>query len=443
MMASDGHLSSPTRCLWVYDALAVVTEASNLGFASSSKQEIIRARAQVVPRVTWAGLAGKWNRGSDWGKHYGMRIGRRHFLGLGGAVLGSAPSAMAASVGAASLTTEGRAARLNLTLEGPLSWEWRALAEPPRLVLALPGVTWQGPARLGPAGPIASAVFDAEAKALRLNLARPALPRRLPGPAGRLLVEIAPASTDAFAAAARREAPLAQGSAPALPLVVIDPGHGGHDPGAIGRRGTEEKRLTLAAAQALRRKLQEGGKCRVALTRDRDEFISLADRVALARSREAALLISLHADSAPGAKGASVYTLAETASDPLAQALAQRENNADLAGGLSLPSVPPEVQAILLSLMRQETLGDSARFARVAVRELTRAVPVLPKPRREAGFIVLKAPEVPSVLVEMGFLSDPEDEAALRKPEHRALIASSLAKAVEAWLASAPRVAPG
>jgi len=377
------------------------------------------------------------------GKKTGMGIGRRHFLGLGGAVFGGAPSAMAASVGAASLTTEGRAARLALTLEGPLSWEWRALAEPPRLVLSLPGVTWQGPARLGSAGPIASAVFDAEAKALRLNLVRPALPRRLPGPAGRLVVEIAPASTEAFAAASRRDMPLAQGSAPALPLVVIDPGHGGYDPGAIGRRGTEEKRLTLAAAQALRRKLQEGGKCRVAMTRERDEFISLADRVAFARTRDAALLISLHADSAPGAKGASVYTLAETASDPFAAALAQRENNADLAGGLSLPSVPPEVQAILLSLMRQETLGDSARFARVAVRELTRAVSVLHKPRREAGFIVLKAPEVPSVLVEMGFLSDPEDEAALRKPEHRALIATSLARAVETWLATAPRPAPG
>ncbi|MCA4920478.1 MAG: N-acetylmuramoyl-L-alanine amidase, partial [Roseomonas sp.] len=263
------------------------------------------------------------------------------------------------------------------------------------------------------------------------------------GPAGRLLVEIAPASSEAFAAAARRDMPLAPGSAPALPLVVIDPGHGGYDPGAIGRRGTEEKRLTLAAAQALRRNLQEGGKCRVAMTRERDEFISLADRVAFARTREAALLISLHADSAPGAKGASVYTLAETASDPLSEALAQRENNADLAGGLTLPSVPPEVQAILLSLMRQETLGDSARFARVAVRELTRAVDVLPKPRREAGFIVLKAPEVPSVLVEMGFLSDPGDEAALRKPEHRALIAASLARAVETWLPSAPRAAPG
>ncbi|MCA3302103.1 MAG: N-acetylmuramoyl-L-alanine amidase [Roseomonas sp.] len=380
-------------------------------------------------------------------KHDGMGIGRRHFLGLGGVVLGGAKPALAASVNAASLKAEGRVARLSLTLEGPLSWEWRALAEPPRLVLSLPGVTWQGPARLGSAGPVASAVFSAvfddEAKELRLNLARPALPRRLPGPAGRLLVEIAPASSEAFAAAARRDMPLAQGSAPALPLVVIDPGHGGYDPGAIGRRGTEEKRLTLAAAQALRRKLQEGGKCRVAMTRERDEFISLADRVAFARTREAALLISLHADSAPGAKGASVYTLAETASDPLSEALAQRENNADLAGGLSLPSVSPEVQAILLSLMRQETLGDSARFARVAVRELTRAVPILPKPRREAGFIVLKAPEVPSVLVEMGFLSDPEDEAALRKPEHRALIATSLARAVEAWVGSTQRPRPG
>jgi N-acetylmuramoyl-L-alanine amidase len=373
----------------------------------------------------------------------GMGIGRRHFLGLGGVVLGGAQPPLAASIGAASLTTEGRAARLALVLEGPLSWEWRALAEPPRLVLSLPGVTWRGPARLGSAGPVASALFDDEAKELRLNLARPALPRRLPGPAGRLLVEIAPASTEAFAAAARRDMPVAQGSAPALPLVVIDPGHGGYDPGAIGRRGTEEKRLTLAAAQALRRKLQEGGKCRVAMTRERDEFISLADRVAFARTRDAALLISLHADSAPGAKGASVYTLAETASDPFAAALAQRENNADLAGGLSLPSVPPEVQAILLSLMRQETLGDSTRFARVAVRELTRAVPILPKPRREAGFIVLKAPEVPSVLVEMGFLSDPEDEAALRQPEHRALIAASLARAVEAWVGSTQRATSG
>jgi len=364
-------------------------------------------------------------------------------LGLGLGALGGVQPALAASIGAASLTTEGRAARLSLTLEGPFSWQWRAEATPQRLILSLAGADWRGPAQLGPAGPVRAARFDPAAGALTLDLARPALPRRLPSPPGRLQVEIAPASADAFAAATQRETALLQGSAPALPLVVIDPGHGGYDPGAIGRRGTEEKRLTLAAAQVLRRKLQEGGKCRVALTRERDEFISLADRVAFARTREAALLISLHADSAPGAKGASVYTLAEAASDPLSEALAQRENNADLAGGLALPSVPPEVQAILLSLMRQETLGDSARFARVAVRELTRAVPILPKPRREAGFIVLKAPEVPSVLVEMGFLSDPGDEAALRRPEHRALIAASLARAVESWLSAAQRSVPG
>ena len=109
-----------------------------------------------------------------WEKHDRMGIGRRHFLGLGGMVLGSAQPALAGSIGAASLTTEGRAARLALALEGPLSWEWRALAEPPRLLLSLPGVTWRGPARLGSAGPVASALFDDEAKELRLNLARPA-----------------------------------------------------------------------------------------------------------------------------------------------------------------------------------------------------------------------------------------------------------------------------
>ena len=373
----------------------------------------------------------------------GFTLGRRYFLGLGGAILGGAPSAKGAGIATASLTAEGSAARLALTLDGQFSWAWRAFAEPPRLVLSLPGVAWQGPARLGPAGPVLAARFDAAAGELRLELARPALPRRLPGPPGRLLMEIAPSSAADFAAATRLRSPLAQGDTPALPLVVIDPGHGGYDPGAIGRRGTEEKRLTLAAAQALRRKLQEGGKCRVAMTREKDEFISLADRVAFARTREAALLISLHADSAPGGRGASVYTLADAASDPLAEALARRENNADLAGGLTLPSVPPEVQAILLSLMRQETRGDAARFARVAVRELTRNVPILPKPRREGSFIVLKAPEVPSVLVEMGFLSDPSDEAALRKPEHRALIAASLARAVEGWLGTQPRSMPG
>jgi len=219
-----------------------------------------------------------------------------------------------------------------------------------------------------------------------------------------------------------------------LPLVVLDPGHGGRDPGATGAAGTEEKRIVLAAALDLKARLEAAKTCDVVLTRTRDVFIPLGDRVELARRREAALFVSLHADSAPGARGASVYTLSETATDAMSEALARRENRADLAGGLRLPSVSPEVQRILISLMRQETRAGSARLAQLAVRALGEEVALLPNTHREAAFVVLKAPEIPSALVELGFLSDPRDEAALRRPEHRARLATALARAVRHWL---------
>ncbi|MBX6376867.1 MAG: N-acetylmuramoyl-L-alanine amidase, partial [Acetobacteraceae bacterium] len=133
-----------------------------------------------------------------------------------------------------------------------------------------------------------------------------------------------------------------------------------------------------------------------------------------------------------------VYTLSETASDPLSEALARRENLADRAGGLRLPSVSPEVQRILLSLMRQETRAGSLRMARLVVKKLGEAVPLLPNTHRQAGFVVLQAPEVPSVLVEMGFLSHPADEAALRQPAHRKKVARALAQAIGAWLEAGP-----
>ena len=221
-----------------------------------------------------------------------------------------------------------------------------------------------------------------------------------------------------------------------LPLVVLDPGHGGRDPGAIGRAGTQEKRITLAAALELRRRLERSGRCRVLLTRARDVFVPLGTRIDIARRNEAALFLSLHADSAPGARGASVYTLSETASDALAAGLARRENLADRAGGLSLPSVPPEVQRILLSLMRRETRSGSERLARLAVAALEGEVELLPNTHRRAGFVVLKAPDVPAALVEMGFLSHPADEAALNRPDHRARIAAALAEAVLGYLAT-------
>ncbi len=218
--------------------------------------------------------------------------------------------------------------------------------------------------------------------------------------------------------------------------MVLDPGHGGRDPGAIGTEGTQEKRIVLATTLDLKRRLEEARTCRVLLTRSRDVFVPLAERVEIARRRDADLFVSLHADSAPGARGASVYTLSETASDAMSDALARRENRADLAGGLRLPSVSPEVQRILISLMRQETRVGSARLARLAVRELGEEVPLLPNTHREAGFVVLKAPEIPSALVELGFLSDPRDEAALRRPEHRARLAGALARAIGGWLAA-------
>jgi N-acetylmuramoyl-L-alanine amidase len=225
-----------------------------------------------------------------------------------------------------------------------------------------------------------------------------------------------------------------------LPLIVLDPGHGGRDPGTIGGQGTHEKTIVLAAAKELRRVLEASGRCRVAMTRTGDRFVPLGGRVEFARRRQAALFVSMHADSAPGARGASVYTLGNS-SDALSTALANRENLADRAGGLRLPSVSPEVQAILLSLMRAETRTGSAHMARLVVDELGEDVPLLPNTHRQAGFVVLKAPEIPSVLVELGFLSHPLDEAALRRPEHRAKVARALARAVHAWLDQAH--APG
>lgn len=220
--------------------------------------------------------------------------------------------------------------------------------------------------------------------------------------------------------------------------MILDAGHGGRDPGTIGAHGTLEKRITLAATLELRRRLEAGGRCRVELTRSRDVFVPLGDRISLARRRQAALFLSLHADSAPGARGASVYTLSETASDAQSAALARRENAADRAGGQALDSVPPEVGRILQSLMRQETRLGSERLARLAVASLEGEVPLLPNTHRRAGFVVLKAPDVPAALVELGFLSSAADEAALNRPAHRARLTVALAEAVHRFLGARP-----
>lgn len=225
------------------------------------------------------------------------------------------------------------------------------------------------------------------------------------------------------------------------PLVMLDPGHGGKDPGAIGVSGTYEKSVTLAAALELKRQLEIEGRYRVELTRTRDTFIRLDDRVGKAQARGAALFVSMHADALTdhSVRGASVYTLGTTASDAQTAALARRENSADRFGGREWRDMTPEVARILSSLVRRETRVGSVRIAKTLVGSLDRDLPMLPNPDRHASFVVLKAADIPSVLVEMGFMSNPKDEAALRRADHRKMVAGAMKRAIDGYFGASTR----
>lgn len=224
----------------------------------------------------------------------------------------------------------------------------------------------------------------------------------------------------------------------AKPVIVIDPGHGGVDPGAIGVSGVYEKELTLLMARQLKRELDRGGRYHVVLTRDRDIFIPLRERVARARSAGADLFVSLHADALanPGISGASVYTLSEKASDAEAQALAEKENKSDLIAGMDLSHESPEITNILIDLAKRETMNLSAGFAAGVIDELARETRLLRNTHRFAGFAVLKAPDVPSVLVELGYLSNQREEQLLRTPEYRAKLAAALSRSIDRYFVS-------
>lgn len=247
------------------------------------------------------------------------------------------------------------------------------------------------------------------------------------------------------AMAAKRSRPAPQSAKPPAPLVMLDPGHGGKDPGAIGYSGTYEKHVSLATALELKRQLEAAGRYRVELTRTRDVFIPLDERVERAQHRGAVLFVSMHADalSDHSVRGASVYTLAPTASDAQTAALARRENSADRFAGRQFKDASPEVSHILASLVRQETRVGSVRIARNLVGSLDDDLPMLPNPDRHAGFVVLKAADIPSVLVEMGFMSNPRDEAALRRPDHRRLVAQAMRRAVDAYFVGTWHLASG
>jgi N-acetylmuramoyl-L-alanine amidase len=218
------------------------------------------------------------------------------------------------------------------------------------------------------------------------------------------------------------------------PLIIIDPGHGGIDPGAIGN-GTMEKTITLAVARALKKELLATGRFRVELTRDKDVYIPLRDRFKLARDDAADLFISLHADSHANAKtrGASVYTLSETASDSEAEALAAKENKSDVIAGVDLSNESKVVTGILIDLAQRETTNLSARFAKMLVKALKKDTLMLEQSHRFAGFAVLKAPDIPSVLLEMGYISSDEDQRLLTNKSHQKGLAKAISRAIQSF----------
>lgn len=228
------------------------------------------------------------------------------------------------------------------------------------------------------------------------------------------------------------------------PLVILDPGHGGHDPGAVSPHGgSQEKNVTLALAEAVRDTLAASGRVRVAMTREDDRFIVLRDRYEIARRMKADLFISIHADAAPSnddARGATIYTLSEVASDREAALLAAQQNDSDRIGGAPL-SKDEEVNRILIDLAQRESMNISAAFASLLKREAQRYFPFRPDYHRFASLIVLKAPDIPSILLETGYLTNAIDSAYIQSAQGRRQIALGVTNAVETHFARRTRIA--
>lgn len=356
--------------------------------------------------------------------------------------------------------------RLVLDLNGPVPFTLFSLPDPNRVVIDLPELSWKAPPKRRLRGGLIEnlrfGLFKPGTFRLVLDVKGSIRVRRafvLPaadGKSDRLVIDLVRASRAVFleesrrsmqAYAARQAAEAAQRPpptpvAPSGPrngrrIIAIDAGHGGVDPGAIGAGGVYEKNLTLAAARAVKKALEKTGRYRVVLTRDRDVFLRLRQRVAVARDSGASLFISLHADSLenPKHRGGSVYTLSETASDKEAEALAQKENKADIIAGVDLSVESSVVQSILIDLAQRESMNLSARFASVLLRELDPVVNLQRRNHRVAGFAVLKAPDVPSVLFEMGYLSNRLDLRQLQDPAHRRRMAAAVTRAIDRFFA--------
>lgn len=369
--------------------------------------------------------------------------------------------------------------RMTLSLSAAVRFRATTAGAPYRLILEMETVDWQlsPTVNLG-GGLISSLRYETREGRTRIvaALRGPAKvqktfalrPRK--GRSWRLVVDLERISRDAFdrihgkrksrptsrAVARAKPGDPAKGeqsarTAPALsavvgpadgPLIVLDPGHGGQDAGAISPWGLQEKVVALQFARTLRRLLAKKKRFRIQLTRDGDRFLPLRSRYELARKAKASLFVSIHADANPfkRMRGLSVYTLSVRASDRLAEAMAHRENRADLIAGVNLKDQSDPVSGILIDLVRRETMARSLRIAGLVVAEGKKVTELLHKPRRSAGFAVLKAPDVPSILIELGVLTNKADETKLRDAGHHRRVAAALVRAIGKFFAARGRV---
>ena len=338
------------------------------------------------------------------------------------------------------------------------------LAEPYRIVVDLPEVRFALPEHIGSSGRGLISAF--RYGLISLGKSRIVIDVSVPvlidksfvteasnGQPARLVIDIVPTTAAKFAEAtqAYREqhkiaaaakagralAPLANGHD--RPLVVLDPGHGGIDAGARGSDGASEKEVVLGFSEVLSEKLAEGGRYRVVRTREKDVFVGLRERVKIARDAEADLFVSIHANSFRGraVRGAIIYTVSEEASDNMAAELAASENRSDILAGVDVAAEErDEVTDILLDLTRRETRNFGVVLARSLIEQMGKSVEMFKIPHQQAGFKVLEAPDVPSALIELGYLTNPTDERLLTSPEWQSDAADSIVDAVDAFFAA-------
>ncbi|MEH3119111.1 MAG: N-acetylmuramoyl-L-alanine amidase [Methylorubrum populi] len=378
------------------------------------------------------------------------------FLVAGPAPAQDGPNGAAVAIAAETVVRDGTT-RLTLTLSKPVEARAFVMERPDRAVIDLPEVNFQIGHETGQAtgrkrdGLVASfryGLFAPGRSRIVVDLAGPAVVEAIETTRtreGAVLLSIpfrrvdrdsfrkAAVAGDPSPAAAGRSAP-AREAADTRPLIVIDAGHGGTDPGAIAATGVLEKDIVFGFAQSFAERLEQSGRYRLVMTRDRDVFVPLGERVRIAREAKADLFVSIHADSisaAPQVKGATIYTGSEKATDGESARLAERENRADAAAGTESGDGPTDVADILQELTLRETRGFSAGFAGRLMGQLSPVMEMSTKPHREAGFKVLRSPDVPSVLIELGYLSSKSDLEKLQSEEWRARVTGSMAKAVD------------